>query len=152
MSVTIRRTGATLIELALMMTIAGVTAGLAVPRLQSTISRVDLRAATGHVANAVATARLTAANRGCNAVLHLDGSTSRVWITTCRPTGTGIDTVGSDYLSARFKVALSSSADSIRFLPSGTRADWTTTSVRLTHSTLGASDSLRIDALGRVIP
>ena len=148
----LKRRGFTMVELVLTMSIAGVAVGLAAPRLQTSVGRIAMRSATSHVTNAVAAARLTAANRGCPAVLHLDGTTSRVWITSCRPSGAGQETVSSDYMKSRFKVAMSASADSVRFIPTGTRADWSTTTIRFQHQTLSLSDSVRIDALGRVTP
>ena len=149
----LKRRGFTLMELMCAATIMGVGMALAAPKLQTNVYRTNLRSAVAQMGSAVAATRMTAANRGCAATLHFTtGTAAKLWITSCKSTGAaGLDTVSTDKIAARFNVSVAAATDSIRFMPNGLRSEWTTTAIRFTHQNITLSDSIQVDALGRVM-
>ncbi len=141
--------GFTLLEILTALVIAGVVMALAVPRFREMMTHENVRQARANVTVRLASARSIAVQRGCEAVLHFDQTSSRVWVTTCRPEGGGKDTLGMiENLSSRFGVVfVSTPADSILFTPQGIAfsASWIT----LTFSKDGYDAVLEISPLGR---
>ena len=115
------RAGFTLPEVLITMTIMTATMGMAILPVQRTLEREAVRGAKLTLATHIARARGVAANRGCRGVMHVvEGSDSRVWITSCSVNGAGVDTIGTvDELSDRYGVSITASLDSITFSPTG---------------------------------
>ncbi len=141
--------GFTLLEILTALVIVGVVMAVAAPKFREMMTHENVRQARANVTMRLASARSIAVQRGCEAVLHFDQTSSRVWVTMCRPEGGGKDTLGFiENLSSRFGVVfLSSPADSILFTPQGIAfsADWIT----LTFSKDGYDAVLEISPLGR---
>ena len=140
--------GFTLLEILTALVIAGVVMALAVPRFREMMTHENVRQARANVTVRLASARSIAVQRGCEAVLHFDQTSSRVWVTTCRPEGGGKDTLGMiENLSSRFGVVFLSTGDSILFTPQGIAfsASWIT----LTFSKDGYDAILEISPVGR---
>ncbi len=143
--------GFSLIEMLVVITIMGILTTVALPHLQGTVIRQSVRGAKLTVATHVARARGTAAGRGCPAVMHLvNGLDARVWVTSCSIIGGGIDTVGMvDAISGRFDVAVTATADSIVFAPTGLVMSTGWFAVRFVRG--GEVDSLAVSPVGRRI-
>ncbi len=140
--------GFTLLEILTALVIAGVVMALAAPRFREVMTHENVRQARANVTLRLAGARSIAVQRGCEAVLHLDQTSSRVWVTTCRPEGGDKDTVGFiENLSSKFGVVFLSTGDSILFTPQGIAfsASWIT----LTFSKDGYEAVLEISPVGR---
>ncbi len=90
------RAGFTLSEVLITMTIMTTTMGMAILPIQRTLEREAVRSAKLSLATHIARARGVAASRGCRGVMHVvEGSNSRVWITSCSLNGAGVDTIGT---------------------------------------------------------
>ncbi len=144
-----RRRGYTIFELLLVVTVIGAMAAMAIPKLKEPMIRELVRSARRTMVTHVAQARGAAASRGCRGVVHVvSGANARVWVTTCRVAGAGMDTVGAvDQLSDRYHVSVQSSVDSVQFSPNGIAigAGWST----LVFARAGFSDTLTISPLGK---
>jgi prepilin-type N-terminal cleavage/methylation domain-containing protein len=142
------RAGFTLIELLIVMTLIGALASFALPKYQEIQRRERVFAARREVANQVARARTVAVQRGCRTVLHLDAGGDRVYVTGCRTTGTGTETVGAvTLLQASYQVDLTSTSDSLAFAPTGVGLG--TAPIVLGFSRSGVSERLDISSLGK---
>ena len=140
--------GFTLLEILTALVIVGVVMAVAAPRFREMVTHENVRQARANVTTRLASARSIAVQRGCEAVLHFDQTSSRVWVTTCRTQGGGKDTLGSiENLSSRFGVVFRSTGDSILFTPQGIAysASWIT----LTFSKEGYEAVLEIPPVGR---
>lgn len=143
------RTGFTLPEVMIVITIMATTMGMAAPRIHKTLEREAVRGAKVMLATHVARTRGVAASRGCRAVMHVvDGADARVWVTSCAIAGTAVDTVGTvARLSDAYGITLTANLDSITFTPTGiiTSAGWFAA-----NFTKGETvDSLAVSAAGR---
>jgi prepilin-type N-terminal cleavage/methylation domain-containing protein len=142
------RRGFSIVELLIAMTLMSAMLALAYPRFDSARMRESTISARREVANQVARARTAAAQRGCRATLHLNSTTERVWVTACRATGTGIDTIGQvSNLSVRYTVNLTSTADSLGFAPTSLALG--TTAITLTFARGTQSSTMTISSIGR---
>ncbi len=140
--------GFTLLEILAALVIMGVVMVLAVPKFREFMTHENVRQARANVTTRLAGARSIAVQRGCEAVLHFDQTSSRVWVTACRPGGGDKDTLGLiENLSSRFGVVFLSTGDSILFTPQGIAfsASWIT----LTFSKDGYEAVLEISPVGR---
>lgn len=140
--------GFTLLEILTALVIMGVITAVAAPRFRELVTHENVRQARANVTSRLASARSVAVQRGCEAVLHFDQTSSRVWVTTCRPEGGDKDTLGMiENLSSRFGVVFLSTGESILFTPQGIAfsASWIT----LTFSKDGYEAVLKISPLGR---
>ncbi len=126
------------------MTVMGTMMGLGYPQLRDSLNKEAVRSARREVTTRVAITREVAAQRGCPAVLHVDDLLkSRVWITACSISGTGVDTIGAvEDLAAHFNVTITSTADSIVFTPRGMRPGMSR--IDLTFRVAEHSDTLTI--------
>lgn len=116
MSRRMRTRGFTLIEMLIVMTLIGVVSAFSVPRVANTLRREAARSARREIATQVMRARNAAAQRGCRATLHINSSSDRVWVTVCKTTGTGVDTIGTiTDVATRYKVNMIATADSLPF-------------------------------------
>jgi Tfp pilus assembly protein FimT len=98
----------------------GIVSALGIPRFQEWMGRENVRQARREVTVHLAGARSVGAQRGCDAVFHLDDTSDRVWVTACQVQGGGIDTVGMiTNLAQRYGVSIEADGDSIQFTPQG---------------------------------
>lgn len=142
------RAGFTLPEVLITMAIITTTTALAILPMQQTLEREAVRSAKLLLATHIARARGVAASRGCRGVMHVvAGSSSRVWITSCSLTGTGVDTIGTvDELSDRYGVSITANLDSITFSPTGlATSGW----FEAGFSKGATVDTLAVSAIGR---
>ena len=148
--------GFTTIELVIVVIMIGVLATLGFPRMRAALDKTNVRSTRVLLSTAVATARASAAQRGCRAVVHFtSGAGGRVWVTACprQSPGAGtVDTIASvEQLAARYKVTLTASRDSIQFDPRGLSLDNATTTVRIGGTTSYGRDSLLVNPIGKVV-
>jgi len=140
--------GFTLLEILTAVVLMGIIMALAAPRFWQLMTHESVRQARANVTTRLAGARSIAVQRGCEAVLHFDQTSSRVWVTTCRPQGGGKDTLGMiENLSSRFGVVFLSTGDSILFTPQGIA--FAAAYITLTFSKDGYDAVLEISPLGR---
>ena len=151
--------GFTLLELIITMVIVGVVIAISAPRIRDTMEKINVRAAKVAIANYVARTREAGVGRSCRTVFHItQGSTGRVWITSCKPGDVGrtvaVDTVGKvDSVAARFGVNVISSVDSLSFDGRGlstTFAAFSTLKVQSVALTT-IKDSVRVNPIGKVV-
>jgi prepilin-type N-terminal cleavage/methylation domain-containing protein len=145
------RRGFTILELLVVMIMIGVLMGLAIPRLMDAFAGNNKRAARSALVTLVAKARGTAVARGCRSAVHFtSGSNGSAWVTVCKVTGTGIDTLGGvDPVAARFNVTITASRDSVTYAPSGISFDGLSTTLRVISSQ--GQDSVFINQIGKVV-
>lgn len=142
------RRGFTLMEAVIAIVVIGVVLAIGLPRANDWVRREAVRGARRQLVTHLAQARYTAIQRGCPAVLHLDQSNARVWVTACTLQGGGSDTVGAlDYLSSRFGVGFASDRDSLAFTPQGLAL--ATASLQVVFSRGTDTASLTITPAGR---
>ncbi len=144
------RSGFTLVESVIAIVIIGVLVAVGMPSFRDWLLREDVRSARRQVTTHLARGRATAVYRGCPAVLHIDDSAHRVWITSCPLQGAGLDTVGNiDRFLDHFGVAFTTDGDSVLFTPQGVAL--ATASISMTFSKAGYSNSLLITPVGRPV-
>jgi Tfp pilus assembly protein FimT len=146
-----KRRGFMFIEVLCVLVATGVAAALAAPRLAKTVDRSRLRTAGNLVGNAVGRAKIVAATRGCEAVVHIgSGSDAQVWVTSCKTSGRGIDTLTANQVAAAFRGSVTTTLDSIGFSPAGVRTARERVIIRLVDDEGAVADSVVIDPVGRV--
>lgn len=144
------RSGFTLVESVIAIVIIGVLLAVGMPRMKDWLLREDVRAARRQVTTHIARGRATAVYRGCPAVLHLDESAYRVWITSCPVQGTGVDTVGNiDDFQSHFGVTFTADGDSVLFTPQGVAL--AANSISMTFTKAGYTSTLLITPVGRPV-
>jgi len=144
------RKGFTLVELLVAIVVAGALMAIAIPRMRGVIIKEDLRSSRREVATRLQQARSAAVQRGCPATLNIDAATTRVWVTTCRVNGVGLDTLNQiANLRTRYQVAMTATGNQVRFGPHGLAMEASTLSLRFTRS--GLADSLGISPVGRAM-
>ena len=145
-----KRNGFSLVELLIVISIIGVMAAFAFPKMQQQIIHEGVRGARREVATQLMRARAAAAQRACRATVHMDASTARVWVTACKMAGTGLDTVGPiSQLASRYTVTMTSDADSLPFAANSLGLGTGTIGMTFTRS--GYTLGLRITAIGRAV-
>jgi prepilin-type N-terminal cleavage/methylation domain-containing protein len=138
------RAGFSIVELALVLLILGIIAGIAVPASARARDRVAVGSARAELAAAVATARSMAIVAG-GATLVIDGPGAVAWIETAARRSPAHHDVG-----ARYGVTLQTARDqpvSLRFDALGI-GRMTATTVRVRRG--GSEASLVVSAYGRV--
>ena len=143
--------GFSLIELLVALTIVGIMAAVAMPRMRQGMIKDSIRSARRNVSTHLSQARAVATIRGCRSVFHIAaGSIPRVWVTVCKKDGTGVDTVGSvDRLADLYGVGLQQVGDSVTFAPTGIALGSAWVKMRFSKSSFG--DSLTISPVGRAV-
>ena len=138
--------------------IVGLMTAMAFRPTYRAVQATKLRSARVALANYVATARAASMARNCRTVFHvLQGSVGRVWVTACRVGNVGaatgaVDTVGRvDSVGARYGVTLSATADSVVFDASGLTPAFTASTFRVLKTSMSLSDSLVVNAVGKVV-
>jgi prepilin-type N-terminal cleavage/methylation domain-containing protein len=146
----VSRSGFTLVESVIAIVVIGVLVAVGMPSFREWLLREDVRSARRQITTHLARGRATAVYRGCSAVLHIDDSAHRVWITSCPLQGAGLDTVGNiDRFLDHFGVAFTTDGDSVLFTPQGVAL--ATASISMTFSKAGYSNSLLITPVGRPV-
>ena len=143
------RSGFTVIELLIVIIIIGVLTGIALPKLSTAAQKSNVRSTRIELASMVTRARAAAIQRGCVDSLHINTSTSVAWVTACKLSGSGRDTVGPvDNLNKRFGVTLSTSKTDYGYDPRGILVGFSGGTIAITGS--GYSDSVVINNVGKV--
>lgn len=143
-----RTRGFTLIEMLIVVTIIGIVSGFGLPRMNELMKRESTRSARREVVTLVSRARNTAAQRGCRSTLHISASTDQVWVTSCKLTGTGRDTIGTVLNTlTRYKVLLAADADSLPFAANSLGLGTGTISFTFTRDSY--SNTMRVSSVGR---
>src|SRR2546430_9005591 len=148
----------TTIELIIVVLIIGVIAAIGFPKIRGTLDKTNVRSARVYLSTQLVTARATAVQRGCYAVVHFtSGASGAIWVTACprRMPGAGtVDTIGGvEQLADRYNVTLTATRDSVRFDPRGlsTAPAGVTTPVRLPGNIAPEPRSLFLNSLGKVV-
>jgi prepilin-type N-terminal cleavage/methylation domain-containing protein len=146
--------GFTVLELLIVMLVVVLMAGVAAPAISSAQNRMGLNNATNGVVFLSSRARAHAANRGAIALLEIDPNTDQGWVRF------GNDTVVGGFVDFRedFGSGIDVSDDegllTICYSPRGYAqpgcADVPRLPVYIVFTRGGHSDSVRIEALGRV--
>lgn len=146
-----RQSGFTLVEYLIVMILAGILTSLGMPHIHDAIQKTGVRSARVAVGTLAAKARAVAVQRGCRSVLHFtDGPDGQVWVTTCKITGAGLDTLGGvERVASRFSVVMTCSRDSLQYGPRGLSVDYLGATVWMAWG--GARDSVMINPLGKVV-
>jgi len=145
-----RKSGFTFIEVMIVMIIIGLIAALGIPRIRDAIEKQNVRSARAAYGTLVAKARAAAVGRGCRSALFTtSGTNGRAWITACRLTGTGRDTLGGiDNIASRFGITVTAGKDSVTFDPRGIAIERVRTVIHFQSGSI--KDSVVINSLGKV--
>ncbi len=144
------RDGFTLIEMIMVIVVAGIMLAVAIPTFMRFSDRNALNSAAVAVSSLHARARISAIQRGRSTTLQLSPSTNQMWITSLKTTGSGTDTLGSvENLNTRFGLTFTSTSTSITFTPRGVSTATSATTIILSKGT--KKDTLTITAAGRLI-
>ena len=151
-----RRSGFTIVEMAIVIVLIGLLTLISFPKIRSGLDKASVRSARVDVATFVSLARNAAVRRGCQGVVHFAyGTQSRVWVTACPRYQAGVGTVDTiasiDNLENRYSVSLTSTSDSVQFDPRGLRIVNAMTVVYFTGNVNSSTDSLLINQLGKVV-
>jgi Tfp pilus assembly protein FimT len=137
-------------ELMVGLAVSGSLGLIAVPKIQRTVDRAQVKSARAEVFNRLATARVSAQQGGRVVVFRVSGSL--IWA-TARPrlvpaVGSTRDTLGPVVnLSTAYQVVVSTTLDSIVFDPSGLSTE--TGTIRVSRG--ASSDSVAVTGFGSVI-
>lgn len=145
-----RRKGFSTIEMIMVIVLIGLIASIGFPRLRRGLEKQNIRSAKALIATMVATARGTAIQRGCVAVLNF--SSDSLWVTACGVTGNpppaSVVVGTAKQTRGELNVTLSASQPTITYDPRGMRLSFIRTTVRV----IGPSyqDSVVINEVGKV--
>jgi type IV fimbrial biogenesis protein FimT len=138
------RSGFSLIELLIAVTLLGLLLAIAAPRVQEASTTQNVRGARAAVANLYARARIYAVQQRVPVTLQFGDSTA--WITA--PLGAGLDTIGAvEHLGRQFGVSVAASG-SVSISPVGMVNAGTPIRVSVTKS--GHTDSVVISGYGKI--
>ncbi len=144
------RKGFSTIEMIIVVILIGTIAAIGFPRLRSSLDRQNIRSAKALIATLAATARGSAIQRGCAAMLNINADS--VWVTACGVTGNPPplnQPVGTKRLiGSEFNVTLSSTRPTITYDPRGISTEFLATSIRIIGPQF--QDSVVINEVGRV--
>lgn len=135
------RSGVTLIEAGVAVTILGLMAGLTFPRFGSYRDRVAVDAATSSTMSIIAAARHAALRRATRTAVRLDSSSATVVVVA------GVDTIMRRPLGEVHGVVFSTSRDSIAFSASGLGYGAANTQIIIRRG--NAADTIAVSRLGR---
>lgn len=156
---TARRDGFTMIELAIVLTIAGILAGFAVPSFNALQKNKAAQNARDAFVWMAARTRATAIERGKTYLLEVDPATERAWIVLRRTSGAAIaaDTVQTVDYDGEFDATISTGTDARitmcynpRGYAWGCSADSPTVNTDITFAQVGQSAIARLKVLGQV--
>jgi len=107
------RRGFTLVEIMMVVTLAGALMVVSLPKMSFFLKRTELRAAKDHVATSLATARAAAIRRATPARFNANGS-GEVWVSIF---DNGVETTltNKSPLAEQFKVRLTSNTAAVTF-------------------------------------
>jgi prepilin-type N-terminal cleavage/methylation domain-containing protein len=144
------RRGVSIIEMLIVMMMIGTITAFALPKVRAAQSHESTRAARREVQSALARAKGTAVQRGCRSTMHVRAVPEKVWVTACKVTGAGLDTIGGvRWLHAVYGVTVSTDADSMPFGPNSLGLGVSTINMGFTKA--GYTSSLQITPVGRPI-
>lgn len=144
-----RSSGFTIIEMLWVIVLIGLMAALGIPRIRDAVQKQNVRSARVAAVAHVVKARNAAVQRGCRATVHMR-STGAMWVTACRTSGAGLDTLGDvDNLHDRYGVTLSATRDFIEFDPRGLSLGNQSATITFTNSL--ATDTIAVNPVGRVV-
>ena len=132
----------TLAELLLVVAIAGVLLGVALPAARRALDAIHARGAATEVAALLALARHTATYRGVRAAVRFDSAAASVLVHV------GRDTVSRRSFRDRRRVALHATRDSIAFAPTGRGFGGANATIVLRRGQ--AAETVWVSRLGRV--
>ena len=135
------RQGFSLVELMLVVAVAGLLFGIAIPRLSRALDHVEVGSAANHLVAAHQRARIMAVTRGQVLVLTIEAARFVI-----RPRGQA--PLWSENGPAAARVALEGPARQFTFSPEGLTIGFSNATLRLTRGT--ASRTIVISRLGRV--
>jgi Tfp pilus assembly protein FimT len=135
------RTGVTLIELAIVLTMIGLLTIIALPRVVAVSARLTIRTASAAVRTALAIGRAQAVRRGEFVAFVGDPVRGRIGVVS------GTDTLYARDLAAA-GVTLTLTRDSITWAPNG--QGWGAANTTITLARRGAADTIIVSRLGRV--
>lgn len=131
-----------MIELSVVMAIAGLVAALALPPLARALDGLSTHGAIEETEAACVLARHTALERATFATVTFDTLSGTVTVTAAG------DTVARRTLGARYRISLEASRTSVTFAPNG--LGYGAANVRVIAARGRAADTLYISRLGRV--
>lgn len=144
-----REKGFTLIELMLVIVIAGLMMMIGLPRLRDGMIRTDVRSARAAVTVLHAQARAAAVGRGRPSYLAFDGDNAMVLVRIAPGNGAWADTVGSvTDLNALYGVTVTASNDLIGFDPRGFGDNSESVTVEVAYGDI--TETVTIGAFGRL--
>ena len=150
-----KRHGFTLLEMMIVVVVVGILASIGFPKIRVAVDKANVRSTRVFLSTSAATARASAAQRGCRAVVHFtSGANGTAWVTACRMAAGGgtVDTIGAvEQLASRYNVTLTASRDSIQYDPRGLSMDNQPTTVRITGATASGNDSVLVNTVGKVV-
>jgi prepilin-type N-terminal cleavage/methylation domain-containing protein len=136
------RQGVTLSELMLVLAVAGLVFGIALPGLSGALDRVEVWSAANHVVAAHRRARVMAVTRGQVLILTVDAE-----VLAIRPRGQPAP-VWTEVGPASSRVALDGGSHQFTFSPEGLTLGLSNATMRLTRG--AASRTIVISRLGRI--
>lgn len=147
-----KATGFTVIEMLMVIVIAGIMMAVAIPFLRNTSQRTSVHGAADEISRLYATARASSIQRGKLAWLVLDPTNNTATVVAKQVAGAGIDTISKpDNLLKRYGVTFTASTDSLIFTPRGVGANLVSTTVILSSTTGGVVDTVWIYPTGKIV-
>ncbi len=144
------RRGFTMIEMLLVIVIAGLIMGVAIPTFLKFSDKSALRSAAVAVSSMHARARIAAIQRGRNTRLKMSATNSTMVVISTNAAGTGVDTIGKlENLNTRFGITFTTTRDSLTFTPRGIGFETSGTTIILLKGT--KADTLTVTAAGRML-
>ena len=140
--------GFSLVEMLIVIVVAGLLMAMALPKLRNTLAARDVKSARSAVANMYARARINALQTRKSTTVNF--STTNTWVTMPISGGANTqDTIGAvAQLSTLYGVSVDASVASITVLPTGLSNMGSTATIKVTRS--GHSDSVMISGYGRL--
>jgi prepilin-type N-terminal cleavage/methylation domain-containing protein len=139
-----KRTGLSLVELMVAITIMAITVGFGLPRLLTMTDRAAVSSARDQVLSALSTARTTAVRRAATATFYATGNT--IWV-TADSSGTEITVLNKISLLGNNKVTLTTTGNTSK-IAFNMRGMSGSSSGRIHVSRGSKSDSVCVTALG----
>lgn len=136
--------GFTLVEMAMVVTILGIAALMAMPRIERGLARQDLSSARAGLVSVIQRARIAAIQQRRPVTVTVDSAVAVV--TAQDPSGSR--TVAVLQFRSQFGVAANPSASSITFQPTGLALGGTPLTIRLARA--GLVDSVKLVGYGRI--